>query len=373
MRKKFEVQYELGATPIEKIQIPKNLRDEIPPILRGLQYIYSTPVLNEKVFKILEKKIVPGINTRTGRPGMTLWEILVFGTVRLARNANYDQLQFDADYNSLIRKLVGISDFSDNKKNYPLQTLKDNISLFDEKILDEINEIVVRTGHNIKKNEELDVKVDTYVLETNVHFPTDINLLWDAGRKSIELVAHIIQDSKEDFGWRKHHAWRKKLKAAYHNAAKCTVGVGRHTTKGFDAAMNYLTIADSLSQKIKSTKSIITELASMSIRNIARCCELDYYENHLDKHIELVRRRLILSETIPHDEKIFSLFEPHTEWIKKGKAGDKVELGLRIAVATDQYGFVLGHQVMLKKQDVDIAVPFVKMLANKYKINVTML
>jgi IS5 family transposase len=151
MRKRFEVQYELGSTPIEKIDIPTKLRDEIPPVLKALQHIYSTPELNEKVFGLLEKKITSGINTRTGRPGMSLWEILVFGSIRLARDANYDQLEFDANFNSLIRKMVGISDFADNKKKYPLQTLKDNIALLDEKTLNEINEIVVKAGHSLKK------------------------------------------------------------------------------------------------------------------------------------------------------------------------------------------------------------------------------
>jgi hypothetical protein len=369
MRKKFEVQYELGSQPIEKIQIPTNLRDEMPPVLRALQYIYKTPELSEKVFAILEEKITSGINTRTGRPGMSLWEILVFGSVRLTRESNYDQLQFEVNYNSLIRKLVGISDFGDEKKQYPLQTLKDNISLLDDNTIDKINELVVKTGHSLKKNAEVNVKVDTYVLETNVHFPTDLNLLWDAGRKSIEVIAHIIKDTTEDLGWRKHLDWRKRLKWAYRNASKLTVGQGRHTTRGFQSAMDYLTLAENLNQKIKNSSEILTKIASENLVGIARCCELDYYEKHLDKHIDLVHRRLILSETIPHEEKVFSLFEPHTEWIKKGKAGNKVELGVRIAIATDQNGFVLGHRVMLKEQDVDIAVPFTKMLANKYNIN----
>jgi len=64
MRKRFEVQYELGSTPVEKIEIPTKLRDEIPPVLRALQHIYSTPELNEKVFNLLEKKITWGINTQ---------------------------------------------------------------------------------------------------------------------------------------------------------------------------------------------------------------------------------------------------------------------------------------------------------------------
>jgi hypothetical protein len=87
-----------------------------------------------------------------------------------------------------------------------------------------------------------------------------------------------------------------------------------------------------------------------------------YFKQQLDKHIDLVRRRLILKQDIPHEEKIFSLFEPHTEWIKKGKTRIAVELGLRIAIATDQYGFILRHQVMQHQQDVDIAVPLIKAL-----------
>lgn len=101
MRKRFEVQYELGATPIEKIEIPLDSRDELPPSLRALQHIYITPELNKKVFNILEQKILPGVDFTTGRPGMSLWEILVFGTVRIVRDTNYDHLQHIANFDGL--------------------------------------------------------------------------------------------------------------------------------------------------------------------------------------------------------------------------------------------------------------------------------
>jgi IS5 family transposase len=48
MRTPFKVQYEFGATPIEKIELPLDSRDELPPVLLALQYIYATPQLNEK-------------------------------------------------------------------------------------------------------------------------------------------------------------------------------------------------------------------------------------------------------------------------------------------------------------------------------------
>ena len=51
--------------------------------------------------------------------------------------------------------------------------------------------------------------------------------------------------------------------------------------------------------------------------------------------------------------KIFSLFEPQTEWISKGKAGVPVELGLRVCILADQHPFILHHHVMEKQTDWD--------------------
>jgi IS5 family transposase len=368
MRKRFELQYELGATPIEQVEIPLNSRDELPPTLRALQHIYTTPELNKKVFDILERKILPTVDFTTGRPGMNLWEILVLGTVRWTRNTNYDHLHHIANFDGLVRKLLGISDFCENLKQYSLQTLKDNIGLLDEETLNEINKLVVKTGHSLKKNETLNVKVDTYVLETNVHFPADLNLLWDASRKSITLISQIVTDADSETGWRKHHDWHKRVKACYHKAAKLTVGAGRLSPKGINAALDYLHIAGNLSQKIKGTKDVLKEIAGSNFR-VNKFNDLLYFEEHLNKHIDLVRRRINYRENIPHEEKVFSLFEPYTEWIKKGKAGNKVELGLRIAVATDQYGFILSHKVIQQEQDVDIAVPFAKELIDNYDID----
>ena len=120
-----------------------------------MQYIYSTPELSEKVFTILERKITKGINNCTGRPGAMLWEIFVFGVVRQAREMDFDHLHHVVNYDSLVRKILGISDFGDNLKIYSLQTIKDNVALLDEETLDEINTLIVKSGHQLKKNEKL--------------------------------------------------------------------------------------------------------------------------------------------------------------------------------------------------------------------------
>ena len=69
---------------------------------------------------------------------------------------------------------------------------------------------------------------------------------------------------------------------------------------------------------------------------------------------------MLQGETISHAEKVFSIFQPHTEWIVKGKAGVPMELGLRVCVVEDQHGFILHHQVMEKTTDDRVAVSIVQ-------------
>lgn len=80
---------------------------------------------------------------------------------------------------------------------------------------------------------------------------------------------------------------------------------------------------------------------------------------HARRQINQIERRVINGEKIPHEEKVFSIFEEHTEWISKGKAGVPVELGLRVCVIEDSHGFILHHQVMQKQTDDQIAVAMV--------------
>lgn len=361
MRKRFEVQYELGVTPIERINIPVKSRDELPPVLRALQYIYITPELNKEVFDLLESKIS---TKRKGRLGLSLWEILVLSVVRLTLDANYDRLEHTANYDLLVREILGINNFGGKEKRYPLQTIKDNVSLLDEDTIDEINELVVRAGHAIKKNgeQELEIKVDSYVLESNVHFPTDINLLWDSARKCLDFVEKIVSGSPVS-GWRKIDDWRQRIKNSFIRVNRIAFRGGKNQQERvLEAADNYLQITWNLSQKIKISKpELILSTQGLTVKTYF-LNQLDYFEKMLDKHIDLVERRIIFGEVIPHSEKLFSLFEPYTEFIKKGKAGNKVELGLKIAVCTDQYGLIVHHRIMEKEQDADAALPIARAL-----------
>jgi hypothetical protein len=147
MRKIKEEQMNFGEVDISQIKFDLASRDEIPQLLAGLQYIYCTPQLREDVFSLLGEHIAI---TKKGRRGMDLWNILVLGVVRLNCNWDYDKLKEMSDNHLTIRQMMGLTPFENDDK-FPLQTLRDNVSLLTPELLNAVNTIVVKAGQNLVK------------------------------------------------------------------------------------------------------------------------------------------------------------------------------------------------------------------------------
>ena len=98
------------------------------------------------------------------------------------------------------------------------------------------------------------------------------------------------------------------------------------------------------------------EMLHASSKTEHQFSKLDVFMVHATRQIDQIRRRVLEGQVIPHADKVFSLFQPHTEWISKGKAGVPVELGLRVCIVEDQHRFILHHQVMEKTTDDAIAM-----------------
>jgi len=252
------------------------------------------------------------------------------------------------------------------EKRYELQTIKDNISLFTPDILDRINQEVVNAGHQLlKKNdqEKLKARCDSFVVETDVHFPTDINLLWDALRKTIQISAQFcnIYGLTE---WRQSRHLLRTIKKNYrliqklkHSTSKDEIKRQAKQDEIKEAHRVYIEQAQGFVQRVRATSRLLKNDHGVTSNQLT---ELEGYLIHAERQINQIRRRVLQGERIPHEEKVFSLFQPHTEWISKGKAGVPVELGLRVCVVEDSYRFILHHQVMEKTTDDQIAVSIVK-------------
>jgi len=370
MRKVIEPQMRLGESNIGAIKLDPKSRDDIPQILKGLQHIYTTPAVREPVFAILEElrpeRRGEGESGKTdghnGRPGMSQWKILVLGVLRLGLNADYDRIHELANEHNTLRQMLGHSDWEDQSR-YELQTLKDNLKLFTPEILDRINQEVVRAGYqSLKKkgqDDAIEGRCDSFVVETDVHFPTDINLLLDAIRKIIEICVKLSEENGLK-GWRQHVYLKRQLKKLYRKVQKLKHSTSKNEDQRLrkqaeiqEAHRLYLKLAESL--LVRSEQSRQQAPADHSFSSAIMLRELGNYMAHARRQIDQIQRRVLQGESIPHQEKVFSIFEPHTEWVSKGKAGVPVELGLRVCVMEDSDRFILHHQVMERTTDDQIA------------------
>ena len=366
MRKRFEAQMTLGSTPIDKIEICIKCRDEFPKFLRAMQYIYTDKEVSEQIFSLLEGLICT--KKPTGRRGMDLWTIFVLAEARLCLDTNYDRLHYLAQNDNLLRQMLGVHDGVVRGRDFELQTIKDNVQLLDDETLRKINQIIVSAGHKLvqkKKQEALCIKIDSFVVEANVHFPTDYNLLWDSGRKCIDVLEDLMEsDTAFCTGWRKIKNWRNRLKNLMLKLSRATADKSKNRAERLkERATEYLTLAVSLSSKIGDVK----ELDSHDLAQKEMIKQLNFYRQMLDKHIDLVDRRLLKNETIPHEEKIFSIFEPWVEWICKGKRHKPVELGKLTCIATDQWHFIVDWWVANHQTDSQMLLPVIDRIREYYK------
>nr|CBX26701.1 hypothetical protein N47_A07300 [uncultured Desulfobacterium sp.] len=372
MRKVIDLQMEFWKKDIADIEFDLKSRDEIPKLMIGLQYIYSTPSLRKKVFNIL-KRIVPKASHEIGRTGMDLWKILVLGTLRLNCNRDYDKIHEMANNHHKLRQMPGHSE-TDLDSNYALQTIKDNIVLPAPHILDEINQIAVKAGHSIiATKQELRGSCDSFVVETDVHFPTDTNLLFDAMRKMIILIAIICCEAGIT-DWRQSHHHIIKIKRLLRRIQRLKHSTSNNESKKetgnkliVEQHRNYIDVCHALVFKVKETIRILREMLILSTSQNIRLSKVEEYIGHADRQIDQILRRAVLDEKIPHEEKVFSIFEQHTEWISKGKAGVPQELGLKVCILKDQYGFILHHQVMERQTDDKVAVTMAKQAKQRFE------
>ena len=141
------------------------------------------------------------------------------------------------------------------------QNIVDNVSFLNDETVLELNQVIVEMGHGVfkKRGGALLLKTDSFVVESNVHFPTDYNLLWDSGRKGIFVIEKYVNKNIDITGWRKLACWHRGLK----NVMRALGHVGKTGGKDKEvrllkAANDYLDKAHLFLAKLEILKSKIT-------------------------------------------------------------------------------------------------------------------
>lgn len=171
-------------------------------------------------------------------------------------------------------------------------------------------------------------------------------------------------------GLRNYKSLRKKIKKCYTLTARIHKRKGaNYVNRLQDSTEKYLASVTPLLKKVNELIRALSEVAKPKSRLESQLTSLKYYRDMLKKHIDLVDRRILQGEQIPHSEKVFSIFEPETEWLQKGKEHPSVELGHNVMIATDQFHFIVAHQVVVKQQDQDLVVSLGKDLQKRFSEN----
>ncbi len=237
-----EPQMKFGAVDIAAIELDLKSRDDIPPMLRGLQYIYATPALRASVFKVLERVIPsrsgPGLSNedrhrkadpRLGRPGMEQWKILVLGVLRLGLNSDYDRIHELANHHDTIRQMLGHGGWED-KTTYNRQTIKDNLRLFTPEILDEINQLVVKAGHGLVKKTSQKMGQPEFARRRRLNFMIQARRYVHAATPLWLKPMYIIRPTSTCFST--PYARRLKNAPGFHGVASWRAGDNIGTTSG---------------------------------------------------------------------------------------------------------------------------------------------
>jgi hypothetical protein len=372
MRSKFIPQMAIGAVPIAEIEFDVFNRHELVPILMALQHLYvNRPQVLEEICTLIKADITGQPNPKLGCKGLSYWEILVLSALRLGANLDYDQLSDLASWHCQIRQMMGISVYE--QKRYPKSTVHDNLSSLSAATIEKISNLIVAEGHRLRPKAIEKVRSDSYVLKKNIHYPTDANLLLDGIRKVIELCAAMAKLVPLT-GWRQH-AYRiakaRRMKRVIDKVARSKIQDKEQLLQdGYRRLIDYgqMIVERALDSYAQVKALNVPVPPRVRQLNEALRSELQYFLGATEYMADLAARRMLEDQTIPHAEKVFSLFEPDTELINRGKVPQPIEFGHRVLIVEDSAGFIVKARVMEPGQtDEKTPVALMTELQNRFQ------
>ena len=368
MRKAYEPQLSLGQASIPNVDLDLDSRHELVLILAGLQHLYSRPGVRDSILQQVEQDVVGEHQPDWGAPGMSYWEVLVLGAVRQGCNLDYDALHDLANNHRTLRQIMGLDPWEGSRWGYT--TIYDNVSQLSTDTLKWISNQIVTEGHRLAPAAIEAVRGDGTVTETNIHYPTDANLMVDGLRVMLRLVARLC-DLTGVTGWRQRKYLFKQGKRLLRKIQKAKA-LERRRELYEELIAHVRTIGARVLATIDEVREQAGPSGMAQAVEVQRVIdELSDFQTKTDSVCSLAERRVLWGETIPNAEKIFSLFESHTELINRGKSPNPIEFGRRIVVLEDRVGFILECRVLDRgQQEQTVLIPMMKEVQERAKYQI---
>jgi len=361
MRKALDHQRRLDCPSVATVPLNTNCRNETIPILRALQHIYSTPNVRDSILRSIARDVNGRSSAKRGRPGLSYWEILVLAAARLGCDCDYDQLQDLAENHRALRQVMGIGDWESEekeKRRFDWRRIESNLTLLRPETIAQINQAIVAEGHRLEPKAAERVRGDSFVVETNIHYPTDSSLIADGLRKVLGFAA-MLAGLYGLIGWRQHQHLYRKARRLVRKIDRIAARKGNgYQERIKEPYRELLEVADNLLTRADTLRNTVQQYGTFtSVESLAWDKDLETFVKRTRQVCELARRRVFGGETVPNHEKLFSIFETHTQLYKRGKAAEPVQFGRLTLVYEDGAGFITHYYLLPRDQgDRDVVV-----------------
>jgi hypothetical protein len=364
MRKAYSNQLRLDTVAIAKVELNLQCRDRIVPVLKALQHIYSNAELTDKILSLIAADVNQDSRTDTGRKGMDYWHICVLIAVRLGCDYTYDELQDLAENHLNLRAVMGLGSLDETGFHH--KTLRNTFCLLRPETIEQISQLIVKAGHQLHPDAIEKVRADSFVMETNIHYPTESSLLLDGLLKIISMCVLLALEHGIS-GWRQHTHLMKKVK-------RLNRQINRIATK---KGPNYKSRIKPLYRELLQKTALVTQRArelclltgeqAPQETDLFGLNTLQAFIVRTERVADTATRRVIRGESVPNSDKLFSIFEPHTQLYKRGKAGQPLQFGRQVLVFEDAVGFIVRGVLMDRDEsDKDVAVRETQKLQETY-------
>jgi IS5 family transposase len=209
-----------------------------------------------------------------------------------------------------------------------------------------VNELLGRHATRKKVVDPTVIRTDTTVVETNIHYPTDASLLWDTWRVASRLLKRAREVNPASCPHRFHD---RKVKKLYLYIGRYASSTSKRRQRKVKAA--FRTLIERTGWIVAIAREFCGQTASgVGSALVGLALELKAYLPSMERVVAVARRAQLEGETVPASGRVFSLFEQHTELIKRGRRQKPVEFGHKVLLCQSAEKFITDYEVYEKQQ-----------------------
>jgi transposase, IS5 family len=313
----------------------------LEPVLQAISdFLDAQCELIARVRRDLERGLK---NPRTGRQGLTPEQVLRSLVLMRVKNWHYRELRERIADGFTLRQFT---DFQ--ARRVPRHdAFQRGFNRLTPETLKVINELVVRAAVGLGLEDGKKLRVDTTVVETDIHHPTDSTLLWDVVRVVTRLVNRLASVLKAG----RFRDFRNHTRAARRRMQE----IQRMTARQRQAQQSgaYRELIGIAEEVVNGARRVLQQTARGPAKDAIAAIVADELRQQIghfcglgDRVIDQTRRRVLEGEQVANAEKIYSIFEPHTDLIKRGKVRNPIEFGHKVFLAESAQGLITQYAVL---------------------------